>query len=236
MLPIKPARLLLIEDDLLVVEYLLALLGHLGYHVAGHAVSGAGALHWLETAASPPDLIICDVRLSRPAPDGIQVIEAVRAYEAVAYGVRPPVPVLYLTAHSDAATTARAYATRPAGYLTKPYTDEQLRVAVALALHQAQGALAEGAAALPDLLPPSPREREVLRLLAQGLRTKEIAQQLHLSELTVQTHRRNLLYKYQVGNVAELIALGGRHGWLTSAPTGAEVEVPGSEPGKARPA
>lgn len=235
MLQINPARLLLIEDDLLVAEYLPALLGHLGYHVAGHAVSGIGALHWLETVAVPPDLIICDARLSRSAPDGIQVIEAVRAHEAAAPVAHPPVPVLYLTAYSDATTTARAYATGPVGYLTKPYTDEQLRVAVALALHQAQGATAE-VAALPDLPPPSPREREVLRLLAQGLRTKEIAQQLYLSELTVQTHRRNLLHKYHVSNVAELIALAGRYGWRTAAPTGAEVEAVGSESGKDRPA
>ncbi len=222
-----PANVLLIEDDLLVAEYLVAQLRRLGYTVSGHATTGAEALRLL--AATPPQLILCDVRLAHSVLDGIEVVEHLRALEAAARPVRRPAAVLYLTAYSDQATTTRAYATGPVGYLTKPYTDEQFRVAVALALHQAQTATyAHAAGALPYLAPPSRREGEVLRLLAQGLRSKEIANRLHLSDLTVQTHRRNLLQKYAVGNMTELVALAARYGWLTS--TGAPAESPAQSP------
>ncbi|MEJ1938466.1 LuxR C-terminal-related transcriptional regulator, partial [Nostoc sp. NIES-2111] len=63
--------------------------------------------------------------------------------------------------------------------------------------------------------PPTPREREVLGLLARGLTDKEAARQLGVSPLTARKHRENLLRKTRTHKVAALVALAVRQGWLS---------------------
>jgi DNA-binding NarL/FixJ family response regulator len=71
----------------------------------------------------------------------------------------------------------------------------------------------------PGEVPPEPilltvREREILQLIASGITTKRIAEQLFLSKFTVENHRKNLLQKFKVRNVAELIRIASQQGLL----------------------
>lgn len=199
-------RIFLLEDELLVAAHLTELLRRDGYTVCGHAITGPAALKQVLALPEMPDLLVCDVRLAGPW-DGIQTIMELRHVQ------RAPVPVLYLTAYSDHATTARAFDTAPAGYLIKPFTDEQLRVSVAAALHAPMAAPGATRAEL-NANTLTRRQLDILRLLAEGRSSREIADALHLSVLTVQTHRRNLAQHYGVASTAELMAIALRSGWL----------------------
>jgi DNA-binding NarL/FixJ family response regulator len=110
-----PARILIVEDESLVAHDLARRLARLGYTVVGRAATGVQAIHHAETLR--PDLILMDVHL-RGGMDGV---EAARAIQTLA-----PIPIVYLSAASDAATIERMHATGAAGYLHKPVGPQML--------------------------------------------------------------------------------------------------------------
>ena len=116
-------RILVVEDEAIVALDIQARLLRLGFELAGHATTGAEALRLAETCR--PDLVLMDVLLGGPL-DGIDT-----ARELV---LRRRLPVVYLTAASDAATLERAKETSPLGYLAKPFEDHELSVAIEMAL------------------------------------------------------------------------------------------------------
>jgi len=118
-----PATILIVEDEAIVALDLQMQLEELGYEVVGTADEGAAALALAER--HQPDLVLMDVHLKGPA-DGVQT--------AAALARRAPVPVVYLTAHSDDHTVRRAADTAPYGYLTKPFQIRELRAAIEVAL------------------------------------------------------------------------------------------------------
>ena len=125
-------------------------------------------------------------------------------------------PVLVLSMHPEEPYASRAIAAGAGGYLSKSSVPEELLTAIR---HVAQGkryvsrALAEHLAdqlAEGDLLQPahtrlSQREFEVLRLLAAGRKTKEIAEELYVSSPTIATHRARILEKLHLASTAELV-------------------------------
>ncbi|MGI4872847.1 MAG: LytR/AlgR family response regulator transcription factor [Janthinobacterium lividum] len=113
------------EDEAVLALQLRTLLEAEGYGVTGTARTGPQALAL--AAERPPDLVLCDIHLAGPW-DGIETAARLVAQH--------PVPLIYLTAMADADTLARALATGPAAYLTKPATPGGLRAAITLALHQ----------------------------------------------------------------------------------------------------
>ncbi|MBI4776205.1 MAG: response regulator [Deltaproteobacteria bacterium] len=126
--------ILIVEDEAIVAADLANKLTQLGYEVAGIAAQGAEAV---EMALSlRPQLILMDVRLEGPL-DGVEAAGEIRA--------RHDVPVIYLTAHSDSATLARAKLTGPFGYILKPFEERDLATQIELALfkHQAERKLRE---------------------------------------------------------------------------------------------
>ena len=117
--------ILVVEDDAIIGEDIQRTLQRLGYDVGSPQRSGAEALRSME--AKLPDLVLMDIRLQGPL-DGIQTTAQIRK--------KWDVPVVYLSAHSDEATIARAKETAPHGYLLKPFNERDLRTTIEVALRK----------------------------------------------------------------------------------------------------
>ncbi len=119
----NPIRIYLVEDELLVAKDLAEMLAGLGYLVVGTAAAKATALH--QVPLLQPDLLLVDVRLQGEG-DGIELVARLKGQRKY--------PVIYITSLHDPATIARAKATRPDGYLVKPFTTEDVYAATEMAL------------------------------------------------------------------------------------------------------
>jgi len=120
---------LIVEDERLVAQHISQLLRNDGYEICAIASDGGTALK--KISEFYPDLILLDIRIKGEI-DGVEVAEQVKSLYAI--------PIVYLTAFSDAETLERAQKTNPQGYIIKPFRREQLlsTVAIALANHQQQ--------------------------------------------------------------------------------------------------
>jgi two-component system cell cycle sensor histidine kinase/response regulator CckA len=121
----RPRRILIAEDESLIAEELRTRLQRMGLVVTAAVASAEEALE--AVARTAPDLVLMDIQL-KGRMDGIEAADSIRQ--------RYHVPVIYLTAHSDFATIARAKVTEPFGYLLKPFDERDLRIAIELALHK----------------------------------------------------------------------------------------------------
>jgi two-component system, response regulator PdtaR len=121
--PSSSATILVVEDEAIVLLGLRRMLQRFGYVVCGTAASADEAVQAAD--ALRPDLVLMDIRLHGPR-DGISAAHEIRE--------RMDVPVIYVTAHADPATRARALATRPSGFVSKPFAPEALRRAIEQAL------------------------------------------------------------------------------------------------------
>jgi FixJ family two-component response regulator len=131
-------------------------------------------------------------------------------------------PIIFMTGHGDIPMSVRAMKAGAVDFLTKPFRDQDMLDAVALALEQErrqrEDALALSAlkARLEEL---TPREREVMVRVAAGLMNKQIAAELGRSEITVKMHRGQVMQKMGVRSVAELARVAEALG-LTSPISG----------------
>lgn len=200
-------RILLVDDHTLFRAGLKSLLADLmpGTEVA-EAGDGQAALDALEATAH--DLVISD--LNMPDMDGFALLEAVRERY-------PAMPVLVLSMHADGAFVHRAISLGASGFLLKDAATEELRLAVeAVArrevylspraakqvvaeLSRRHTKSAEPASELPE------RQREVLKRIAEGRSTKEIAYELGLSVKTIEVHRARLMERVGVKDIAGLV-------------------------------
>jgi CheY-like chemotaxis protein/two-component sensor histidine kinase len=118
-------RIMLVEDERIVAFHLRQQLQKLGYHVPAAVASGEKALRQIEE--HKPDLILMDIHIEGEI-DGIET--AARIPEDY------HIPVVYLTAYSEESTVARARATRPYGYLLKPFSERELHATIQMALER----------------------------------------------------------------------------------------------------
>lgn len=118
-------RILIVEDEVLVARDLQQQLKALGYVIVGIAATGMRALELV--AETQPHLVLMDIRL-QGSMDGIATAEQMRQRYAL--------PIIYLTAHADAATVERARVTEPFGYILKPFEERELRTVVEMALYK----------------------------------------------------------------------------------------------------
>jgi len=116
-------KLLIVEDDDILARIISWRLTNLGYNVCGRATSGAEAMELL--VREKPDLVLMDINIKGDI-DGIETTNRIKKMFEM--------PVVYLTSHSDGPTLERAKATRPEGFVLKPFGDHDLRVAIELAL------------------------------------------------------------------------------------------------------
>ena len=133
------------------------------------------------------------------------------------------VPVIYVTAYGDDAVLERAKRTKPAGYLLKPFRSDELKVAIETALyrHMIESTVPLRTAKSdklrkrkPKPMPLTPREKEVLRLIAKGMANKEISAALGVSSRTVESHRAHILAKLKLKSAAELVRYAIRNGMV----------------------
>jgi CheY-like chemotaxis protein len=114
-----PMRILIVEDEQIVGFDLRRRLRRMGHTVVGIAASGEEAI--AHTHRLQPDLVLMDVRL-RGSMDGIEAAQHIRA--------QCELPVIFLSAYTTVQTLEQIWRTRPAGYLSKPYFEDQLRLAL----------------------------------------------------------------------------------------------------------
>jgi DNA-binding NarL/FixJ family response regulator len=150
-----------------------------------------------------PDVAVVDV--SMPLLDGIEATRRIRR-------LAPDTRVVILTMHDDAAIAARARSAGATGYVVKDAPPEQLAQVIARAAAGEQ-CIAEKATGPIDE-PLTPREREVLQLIAEGKRNREIAEVMNRSIHTVRAHRARLMRKLGARSGTELLQLAEERGLL----------------------
>jgi two-component system response regulator NreC len=182
----------------------------------GEAATAEEALRVVERVR--PNLVLMDLQM--PGMGGLAGVAKLKARH-------PELPVLILSMHGDPEDVRRAFDAGASGYLVKTAADEDLVRAVrAVAsgeryVHPALGA----ALAQPPSRGPvdelSPREREVLRLLALGYTNHEIAERLVVSVRTVESHRAHVMAKLRVDSRAAMVRQALEAGLLDERPDGA---------------
>ncbi|MGD9506361.1 MAG: response regulator [Syntrophobacteraceae bacterium] len=206
-------RVLLADDHSIVRAGLRRIIEDSGdITVVAEASDGREAIQ--KTHETQPDVVVVDI--SMPGLDGLEVISQVLAHY-------PKLPILVLTMHEEEQYIIRVFGAGAMGYITKRSAPEQLVTAIRkvhaggrylsdsaaefLALHVAKGAPGRS---LLDAL--SNREIQVLRRLAIGQTTREIAEAYNISTKTVDTYRFRLLRKLNLRNNAELLRFAIQNG------------------------
>ncbi len=179
--------------------------------VVAEAADGVEAVE--QTLAANPDLCILDVGM--PRMTGLQAAREILAH-------RPDTTVLMLSMHDDERYLFEALKAGASGYVLKREADQDLVGAVraidrgdAFLTNAAERSLIrdwmEDGAKGPEI-PLTPREQEVLKLIAEAYTNAQIAQILHLSEKTVESHRANLLRKLGMRDRVELVRYAIKRG------------------------
>jgi DNA-binding NarL/FixJ family response regulator len=208
-----PLRLLIADDHAVVRAGLRALLdGEPDLEVIAEAGSGEEAV--LLAAELAPDVVLMDLRFAG-TDRGIDGAEAVRRLTAKAAGMA----VVMLTSYSGRADVVRALEAGARGYVLKAGPPEELFLAVREAAAGRIGLASEVVGHLVGQVvspPPelSEREREVVRLLADGHSNRSIAESLYLSEATVKTHLVRIYRKLGADNRAAAVSEAVRRGLL----------------------
>ena len=203
-------RILIAEDQAIVRECLRSLLSvNPDFEVVGEAEDGREAIQLTENLR--PDLILMD--LSMPKTDGLNAIEEVKRRF-------PKTKVLVLTVHKDEELVMAALDMGVDGYALKDSTYAELMVAInnvlkgmpyicpGISAKVIKGYL-DGRKALKASSPwltLTSREREILKLIAEGYKSSEIADYLSISPKTVQSHRTNIMKKLNLRTKAGLVA------------------------------
>jgi DNA-binding NarL/FixJ family response regulator len=201
-------RVLVAEDHAVVRSGLLQLLGNVdGIEIVGAAAGGREAVEL--AAAERPDVVLIDLEM--PEMDGIEATRRIRADNH-------DVNVVVLTAFSDRHRILDAIDAGAVGYLLKDAEPDELirgleaaaRGESPLAPQAAQALVAARAAqqSAPEL---TPREREVLALLADGLPNKLIARRLEISEKTVKAHLTSIFQRIGVTDRTQAALWAQRH-------------------------
>lgn len=207
-------RLLIADDHKLMREGLRALLsGESDIEVIGEASNGREIVKMVED--SSPDIVLMDI--SMPQLNGI---DATRQIEDLSGDTR----VIALSMHADRLFVQGVLKAGAGGYILKDSAFEELAQAVR-AVSNGQMYLSPGVAGVvvegflktngppvADEVSLTAREREVLQLITEGISTRDIATQLHISVKTVETHRRQLMKKLDLFTVAELTKYAIRNG------------------------
>jgi DNA-binding NarL/FixJ family response regulator len=173
-------KILIVEDEIIVSSDLKEFLQGINYETAvANYYDEAIAVATLFL----PDLILCDINLN-DSRNGVDLIKHLQTM-----GLK--FEVIYLTAYSSEDLISEAEDTAPFNYLTKPYNDTQIEVAVRLVFNFINQQTKVGS--LLDKI--TAMELKVLELIASQKTSKEIAELLHISDKTVRNHRYNIVKK-----------------------------------------
>ena len=216
----KPIRALLADDHTLVRAGIRGLLQGLpGVEVVGEAEDGHEALRLAE--ALRPDVVLLDIGM--PGLNGLEVAGRLAALD-------PSIRVLILSMHTSEEYVLRALRAGCAGYLLKRSAVSELEVAVravargetylspAVSKQVVDDYVGRTGGATDPIDALTPRQREILQLVAEGNTSKEIAERLGLSFKTVEAHRAQIMERLGVRDLAGLVRFAVRVGLV--APEG----------------
>jgi DNA-binding NarL/FixJ family response regulator len=208
-------RVLLADDHKIVLEGLRTVLAN-EFDVVGLASNGRELIEQARTLQ--PDVVVADV--SMPLLNGIDA--AIRVLEN-----DPRVKIVFLTMHPDPTFASRALAVGASGYVLKHSAPDELVTAITEALRgRTYVSPAVRTDTLDELtdetrrhvkrsLEPTPRQREILQLLAEGKSAKEIGGLLEISPRTVETHKYKMMDDLGVKSSAQLIQYAIKHGLVS---------------------
>jgi DNA-binding NarL/FixJ family response regulator len=205
------ARVVVADDQTVVREGLVLILGMLpGVEVVGSAADGEQAVALV--ASVRPDVVLMDLRM--PRLDGVAATRRIRAEH-------PATQVVVLSTYSDDDSVFAALRAGARGYLTKDAPSADIAEAIATVCrgdaHFDPGVQRRLVEAVRPTAPTTltPREKDVLRLIAAGRSNVEIAQHLYITQATVKTHINNLFAKTGVRDRAQAVTYAFRQGLAT---------------------
>jgi DNA-binding NarL/FixJ family response regulator len=208
-------RILIADDHTLVRAGLTSLIARLPeMEVVAEAADGRQALRLVRDLQ--PDIVLMDIAM--PGLNGLESAERI-------HGIHPKVKIIILSMHASEEYVAQALKAGASGYLLKDAATAELEMALksvsmgqfylspAISRQVVDNFLRGGPTGL-DLL--TPRQREILQLIAEGKGTRDIAETLHLSVKTVETHRAQLMDRLDIHDVAGLIRYALKKGLITA--------------------
>jgi FixJ family two-component response regulator len=190
-----------VDDDISVRESLELLIQSAGWR----AETFASAQEFLaRPRVLAPSCLVLDVSL--PGLNGLELQKRVAAE-------RTNMPIIFITGHGDVPVTVEAMKAGAVEFLIKPFGGEVLLSAIKHALESSRTALAREAEM--QLLRDSyasltPREREVMALVASGLLNKQVGGELGISEITVKAHRGQVMQKMKANSLADLVKMAAK--------------------------
>lgn len=193
-------KVFIVDDHYMVIEGIHSLLqNEKGLEWMGHAMNAESCLAFLNR--SQPDVIFMDINL--PDKSGIDLCKEVKQKY-------PSVFIIGLSTFNQQSFITKMMENGSSGYVLKNATKEELLFAIQTVMRgrtylSNEAAMMADKKNIQDVPLLTRREKEVLELIAEGLTTQEIADKLFVSAATVETHRKNLLTKFDVRNVAALI-------------------------------
>ncbi len=210
-----PLRILLADDHTLVRAGIRALLAQMpDIEVVGEAGDGREALALVK--ALRPDVLLMDIAMT-----GMSGLEAAAQVKKECPGVK----VIILSMHANEEYVMQALRAGAAGYLLKDAASVELELALKAAVAGqtylspmiSRQVIETYVARVGDIVPPdllTPRQREILQLVAEGKSTKEIAFALEISVKTVETHRAQIMERLEIHDVPGLVKYAMRAGLI----------------------
>ena len=205
----KLIKILLVDDHTLVIEGMKALLERMPYiEIAGTAGNAFDAIALLKKTRA--DIAFVDINL--PDISGIELCSKIRKEF-------PGTQVIALSTFKQRSFVTQMIGNGAAGYLVKSADREEIETAIQSVLAGKMyfsNEIGNIPASINEDEAPTltKREKEIMQLIAEGMTSSEIAAQLFLSTYTVDTHRKNLLTKFEVNNTALLIKMAAKFGIL----------------------
>jgi len=214
----RTIRVLLVDDHQLFRQGVRALIEKLpGFEVVAEAGNGREGLQLAKKFQ--PHLVLMDVMM--PGLGGLDATAKVAA-------VAPEARVIMLSMNVGPEYVLRAMRAGAAGYLQKDTSEAELALALravargetylspAVSRHVIEGCVRRADAPVNPLQRLTPRQREVLQLIAEGKTTKEIARKLAISQKTAETHRAQLMQELDIHDIAGLVRFAIRHGLVSA--------------------
>lgn len=192
-------KILIVEDEVAIAQDLQDILEMAGYDVPKVAYSYNQAVEYL--AGESPDLAFLDISL-KGNRSGLDVADVINK--------KYKIPFIFLTSYSDQSTVSDVIDRNPSGYLVKPFKEKDIGPAVALAFANDRFTKKDVFPSIEyinQFLPKniSPQEYVVLKLLWQGRKNAEMAEELFISTNTVKTHVLKVYQKFEVNSRASVI-------------------------------